>query len=111
MGNFAQSLIDLDTWLGEPKMSVVDAKLRKTISRPRSYKEDGQTQPRLTGQASSLNQNNNEDMISPYVIVNKTDLTIFIKRLFKREEADKYQYSDFLHERTSRSQPQNDPSI
>ena len=36
MGNFAQSLIDLDAWLGEPQLSVVDAKLRKNISRPRS---------------------------------------------------------------------------
>ena len=75
----------------------MDMKLRKTISRQRSHKEDDLAPPGLKGQQSASSQNSNEDMISPYVIVNKTDLTIFIKRLFKREESERYQYSDFLH--------------
>ena len=30
----------------------------------------------------------NDEMITPYVIVNKTDLTVIVKRLFKKEDAE-----------------------
>lgn len=39
---------------------------------------------------SSNAANVSEDMISPFVIVNKTDLSIVIKRLIKREEGDQH---------------------
>ena len=39
-----------------------------------------------------------EEMITPYVIVNKTDLAIIVKRLFKKQQLDSSleQYQDLL---------------
>ena len=35
-------------------------------------------------------------MITPYVIVNKTDLGLIVKRLFKKEQSEMQKYQDLL---------------
>jgi hypothetical protein len=39
---------------------------------------------------------NSDEIITPYVIVNKTDICLVVKRLFKKEQGEKQKYQELL---------------
>jgi hypothetical protein len=40
------------------------------------------------GYGTSMDPKFNEEIITPYVIVNKTDMTFYVKRMFEKEQRD-----------------------
>jgi len=88
------------------RLSVVDQRLRQTLTRHSAKAEashgvqepdarkDGP--PRAAGQLGGDQGRPDQDMITPYVIVNKTDLIIVAHRLQKRATNVRQSFQDLL---------------
>ena len=67
-----------------PQLSLLDRRLAEAIVLQKQKSAE-----RLQGV-------NTDEMITPYVIVNKTDLGLIVKRLFKKEQSEMQKYQDLL---------------
>lgn len=89
-----------------PRLSVVDQRLRQTLRKHQSKAEDADgEQAQVPGHAGAQRTTEkvggehgrpDQDMITPYVIVNKTDLTIVAHRLQRRTNNARQSFQDLL---------------